>query len=800
MNTQKKILWLVAFLVLSLTNLKAQELNYLSNNGGNQLVDAAGNEVRLTGVNWFGFETGTKFPHGLWARDMKSMLIQIKDLGFNSLRVPWSNEMLAPGATISVASYGSDPYTGRSPMNEVETTLSTPLELMDLFMEYCRELNLKVFLDNHSRAADAYLEENLWYTPTFSEAQWIADWVFIADRYKGNDAFIGCDINNEPHGSATWGNSNPATDWNKAAERCGNAILAANPDVLIIVEGIEFAGGLNNWWGGNLAAAGDFPVVLTKPEKLVYSMHEYGPEVFEAAWFNAPDFPNNMEALWGPKFDYLYTDNIAPLLAGEFGIKDRTAFGGVTEVWFDTWMAYMGGRYSWTFWSWNPNSGDTGGILEDDWTTVVDWKVNKLTPYMAPEIPNGSVGQGPGNRAPVAAATITPVSGAVPLDIVFDGAASTDPDGDTITYSWDFGDGTTSTSITGTHTYGAVGNYTVSLTVNDGQLNSIPFTQSVTVSDTVQVNNAPIASAAVTPSTGNAPLTVTFDGTGSIDPDGDAIDYSWDFGDGTTSTAKSGTHTYTSAGNYTVSLVVNDGQLNSLPATIVVTVTGSQNNACDFGAPLGTALPTISNSSYSHVHLLGTGGPDLSNVTTFTINWDLTNNGLWQFSMNTNNGTPSWWIDFLPLVTQSFNQPQPEITITGSGITNLDGSYYATRVGSDFALVSKTAGFTIYFSDDAVAPVCTQSREVAPVIKQVPLALSVYPNPSATGFTLNINDVSQVQSVKVLDQSGRAVFVPSLEAIAEDGQLKFGASFSKGLYFVVVSANGTQKAFKLIKS
>ena len=201
-----------------------------------------------------------------------------------------------------------------------------------------------------------------------------------------------------------------------------------------------------------------------------------------------------------------------------------------------------------------------------------------------------------------------------------------------------------------------------------------------------------------------------------------------------------------------------------------------------------------------HVHLLGTGGPDLSNVTTFTINWDLTNNGLWQFSMNTNNGTPSWWIDFLPLVTQSFNQPQPEITITGSGITNLDGSYYATRVGSDFALVSKTAGFTIYFSDDAVAPVCTQSREVAPVIKQVPLALSVYPNPSATGFTLNINDVSQVQSVKVLDQSGRAVFVPSLEAIAEDGQLKFGASFSKGLYFVVVSANGTQKAFKLIKS
>ncbi len=142
---------------------------------------------------------------------------------------------------------------------------------------------------------------------------------------------------------------------------------------------------------------------------------------------------------------------------------------------------------------------------------------------------------------------------------------------------------------------------------------------------------------------------------------------------------------------------------NNISSKSINTVAKKAN--CMFGAPLSTSLPTI-NSQFTNIFVLGTGGPDVSNVTNFTINWDLVNNGLYQFSMNTNDGVPSWWNDFLPKVTQNFNTSQPEITITNSGFPNLDGSYWATIDGDNFVLVSKSSSFTLYFSTTATTPNC----------------------------------------------------------------------------------------------
>src|SRR5437588_12565633 len=71
--------------------------------------------------------------------------------------------------------------------------------------------------------------------------------------------------------------SGPTGAW---AERAGNAILAVNPGWLIIVEGIERFGSDAYWWGGNLEGAREFPVRLTRTDKLVYSAHDYGPQVY----------------------------------------------------------------------------------------------------------------------------------------------------------------------------------------------------------------------------------------------------------------------------------------------------------------------------------------------------------------------------------------------------------------------------------------------------------------------------------------------------------------------------------------
>jgi aryl-phospho-beta-D-glucosidase BglC (GH1 family) len=356
---------------------------------GSKLLDSRGKVVRLTGVNWFGLETNNQEPHGVWVRDYRSMVKQIADLGFNTIRVPWANQILRPGAKASDSGgfgiSGPDAYDGTNPINKGLVGKS-PLEIMDKVIEAANEFGLKIILDNHSREPDGYMNEQVWYTDKTSEKQWIEDWVFLAKRYAGNAAVVAADLDNEPHGIATWGKGDAATDWNTAAEKCGNAILAANPDWVIIVEGTEKVGTDGYWWGGNLSGVKTKPIKLTDMSKLMYSTHEYGPEVHDQPWFSDAAFPGNLSALWTAKFDFIMQQNLGHILIGEFGIKDRASAKGTAGVWFDTVMAKLGTTYSWTFWCWNPNSGDTEGLLAYDWVTPVKWKMDALKPAMAPMI------------------------------------------------------------------------------------------------------------------------------------------------------------------------------------------------------------------------------------------------------------------------------------------------------------------------------------------------------------------------------------------------------------------------------
>src|SRR5579883_3345944 len=186
--------------------------------------DASGREVHFTGVNWFGLETCAFAPHGLWSRNWRDMMLQIRRLGFNTIRLPFSDQLLDP-ATMP------EPRTIDYRLNPDLKGLSG-LQIMDKIVAEARVLGLTVILDRHR--PDCGAQSPLWYTDHYSEARWIADWVRLAQRYAGNDAVVGADLHNEPHGPATWGDGNPATDWRLAAERAGDAILAANPHWLIV--------------------------------------------------------------------------------------------------------------------------------------------------------------------------------------------------------------------------------------------------------------------------------------------------------------------------------------------------------------------------------------------------------------------------------------------------------------------------------------------------------------------------------------------------------------------------------------
>ncbi|GFM25744.1 hypothetical protein PO2_contig-074-7 [Mycobacterium sp. PO2] len=343
---------------------------------GNQIVDSAGNPVQIAGINWFGMESDIFTPHGLWTRNYQDMMDQMVALEFNTIRLPYSSEMLH---TTKMPS-GIDFY--RNP----ELAGLTPIEIMDEVIRYAGEVGLRVILDHHRSSAGAGATANgLWYEGQYTEAQWIADWQMLAARYADDPTVIGADLHNEPH-NGTWGGGG-ATDWAAAAERAGNAILAVNDNWLIFVEGVASYEGQHYWWGGNLMGVADRPIVLDVADRVVYSPHDYPNSVYAQPWFQGADFgdalPDKFEQMWG----YIYEQNIAPIYLGEFGTRLSDP---KDVVWYEAITSYLSGDFdndgtidiaagtedmSWTFWSWNPNSTDTGGILADDWNTV---NANKL--------------------------------------------------------------------------------------------------------------------------------------------------------------------------------------------------------------------------------------------------------------------------------------------------------------------------------------------------------------------------------------------------------------------------------------
>ncbi|MER5948461.1 cellulase family glycosylhydrolase [Streptomyces sp. NPDC001904] len=354
---------------------------------GRQILDAQNQPVRMAGVNWFGFETANYVPHGLWSRDYKSMMDQMKSLGYNTIRMPYSDDI-----------FKNTVPNGITYSNGLNTDLKdlTSLQVMDKIVDYAGSIGLKIVLDRHR--PDSSSQSALWYTASVPETTWITNLKALAARYLGNTAVVGIDLHNEPHDPACWGCGDASVDWRLAAERAGNAVLSVNPQLLILVEGVQTVDGQSNWWGGNLSGVAKAPVRLSVANRLVYSAHDYATSVAQQPWFSDPSFPANMPAIWDKNWGYIFKQNIAPVWLGEFG---TTLQSTVDQKWLAALVDYVrptrtygADGFQWTFWSWNPDSGDTGGILKDDWQTVDTVKDGYLASIKAPAFGGGGGGGG----------------------------------------------------------------------------------------------------------------------------------------------------------------------------------------------------------------------------------------------------------------------------------------------------------------------------------------------------------------------------------------------------------------------
>ncbi|NUQ64348.1 MAG: PKD domain-containing protein [Pirellulales bacterium] len=203
------------------------------------------------------------------------------------------------------------------------------------------------------------------------------------------------------------------------------------------------------------------------------------------------------------------------------------------------------------------------------------------------------------NNAPPVADPGGPYDGVEDVPVVtFDASASTDPDGDPLTYLWNFGDGSTATGIAPQHTYLWGGEFTVTLTVDDGKGGS---NAAITTATITEVNDAPVANPGG-PYSALVSQPITFDGSASYDYDNQdgtsaneqTLTYTWDFGDGATGSGETASHAYAAVGDYTATLTVSDGVAAST-ATVMVSVTETpvivQYDSTDTPKPIADASP-----------------------------------------------------------------------------------------------------------------------------------------------------------------------------------------------------------------
>lgn len=324
---------------------------------GRWIKDANGNKVVLKGVNWSGGEQPEMTMQGLDKSDVRDVARAIKKLGFNSVRLVWANELVEKNPVIAAEKLAANPsLVGK-----------TAMEVMDAAVEALALEGLLIIMNNHNSDAIGCCQvgdgNDLWYNDRYPEEAWIADWKFIAKRYRDNPAVIGADLRNELRKFADWGQTTfgPEYDWASAAEKGGEAVLAEAPHWLIIVEGLGF--------GRNLVGAAERPIVLTVSGRLVYSSHDYPwsqREGIDASVGDYEELKNNLDKIWG----FLLEEGkpyTAPVWLGEFGTCNTCWNQGKDDekVWFQSITRYLKeNQVSWSWWS--LINGDSWGLINPE--------------------------------------------------------------------------------------------------------------------------------------------------------------------------------------------------------------------------------------------------------------------------------------------------------------------------------------------------------------------------------------------------------------------------------------------------
>ena len=404
----RKLLWRAfrAFVLLAVVTATANATaaGYFVQAG--KIYDAGGHEIQIRGISHFGFNATILQPQFLWAMGWKQQIAQMKSLGFNAIRVPFVPDTLYNTNAVNQLSY-------IDPNLNAELIGKTPLQALDLWMAEADRQGMYILLDFHSvsmqRQYPTWFVSNpadfglIYNKQAYTKENWTRDLALVAQRYANLTHFLGIDVYNEPNGIVRWSTgdtnaSDPIYFWKTAAELAAAAVLAANPKLLIFVQGINgnFDGRENTNipmnWGEDFQPQAYQPLNIPS-DKLVLSPHTYGPDVYPKSSFSAANFPANLAANWDALFGQFHQKH--SIVIGEWGGRYGNGTGGHKDAtWQNAFVDYLisKGIRNGFYWSYTPNSGDTGGILDDSLDVRQDklallkrlWGTSSATPPVTP--------------------------------------------------------------------------------------------------------------------------------------------------------------------------------------------------------------------------------------------------------------------------------------------------------------------------------------------------------------------------------------------------------------------------------
>lgn len=411
--------WFLIFLFFSLFPLwGSAQFSPPFSTRGNEIIDTEGKTMIIRGVNWWGangsqhlgresHHGGTDthgMPYGLHVQRLEVIAQAIKDFGFNTVRLPFSNEMLHSKVPAQQEWVGpNENLVGK-----------TPLEVLDAVVKALTDVGLFVLLNNHSTTTHwccGYDVNGLWYGQneywSQTPEEWIADWVMLAQRFGDNPLVIGADLRNEVRPrrgrglpfpqNPNWGRGGK-NDWHKAATRAGNAIHVAQPDWLIVVEGIN---GRTKWLTKldvpHLLPVIKRPVVLEVPQKVVYEVHNYDFSFVSGNFLKRKNMVKysaltveERQQLYAENWGFVMADSFphqAPVILGEFGCSGTSKGGeNYLKALTQTLDNYQMGFCWWTLEEDLDNPGCYGIMNErmDSVSVDQDWRWEYLEKLFVP--------------------------------------------------------------------------------------------------------------------------------------------------------------------------------------------------------------------------------------------------------------------------------------------------------------------------------------------------------------------------------------------------------------------------------